>query len=251
MDHPAPDLSGAFARERDVAADARDSDSEAQDRLSEARDRQSEERDRRADERERHRPGDDAGASIDRQAARLDRQSSAGDRERSVLDRGAALDDRDFAAHQRLLFVVDGLTGALRRDAGLAELAREVVRAHRTGRSFVLAFVDVDRLKERNDTEGHAAGDALLRSVADAIRGQVREYDLIVRYGGDEFLCGFSDLTLQQAARRFDLARSTLTATGDRISVGLAELAPTETLHDLAARADAAMYADRRTHRTA
>lgn len=250
MDTSGAELHGATARDRDAAADDRDLDSDAHDRLSEARDEQSEARDRRADERESRQTGTDAGASTDRQAARRDRQSSAGDRQRSVVDRGASLDDRDFSAHERLVLVVDGLTGALRRDAGLTELSREVVRAHRTGRPFVLAFVDVDGLKARNDTAGHAAGDALLRRVTDTIRSHVRAYDLIVRHGGDEFLCGISDLPLGEATRRFAVARSELAGThGDSMSVGLAELRPTETLHDLIGRADAAMYADRGRHR--
>lgn len=241
---------GASARDRDAAADGRDVDSDAHDRLSEARDEQSDQRDRRADERERQRTTTDQDASIDREAARRDRQSSAGDRKRAGGDRDASLDDRDFSAHERLVLVLDGLTGALRRDAGLVELAREVVRAHRTGRPFVLAFVDVDGLKERNDTRGHAAGDDLLKRVTDTIRGHVRAYDLIVRHGGDEFLCGISDLPLSEATRRFEVARSELAGTDDgSMSVGLAELGPTEALHDLIGRADAAMYAERRRHR--
>jgi diguanylate cyclase (GGDEF)-like protein len=126
------------------------------------------------------------------------------------------------------------------------ELEREVMRAHRTGKSFVLAFVDVDGLKSVNDSEGHAGGDELLRQVVDTIRGVVRDYDLIVRYGGDEFLCGLADIGLSEADRRFETANAGLAVTRDAsVTVGLAEVVPEESLDDLIARADAAMYAQR------
>ena len=64
-----------------------------------------------------------------------------------------------------------------------------MARAKRTQRSFVLAFIDVDGLKTTNDSLGHAAGDELLRRVVDTVRDHLRSYDLIVRFGGDEFLC--------------------------------------------------------------
>jgi diguanylate cyclase (GGDEF)-like protein len=112
---------------------------------------------------------------------------------------------------------------------------------------LVLAFVDVDGLKERNDRDGHAAGDALLRSVVAAIRSKVRSYDPIVRFGGDEFVCGLSDTDLNEAGNRFDEIRVALRA-ADRsasISVGLAALRPTDSVRDLTARGDAALYAAR------
>ena len=80
----------------------------------------------------------------------------------------------------------DELTGARTRTFGLEEIARELERAHRTGGTLVLAFVDVDGLKAGQRHEGHLAGDALLRLVGETIRANVRPYDLIVRYGGDE-----------------------------------------------------------------
>lgn len=82
------------------------------------------------------------------------------------------------------------------------ELEREVVKAKRTAQRFVLGFLDVDALKTTNDTKGHAAGDELLSDVVAAVQGVLREYDLIVRYGGDEFLVGLMDLSAAEAARR-------------------------------------------------
>jgi diguanylate cyclase (GGDEF)-like protein len=143
------------------------------------------------------------------------------------------------------VFLVDDLTGAHRRDAGILELEREVARATRTQQPFVLAFVDVDALKEVNDSDGHAAGDELLRHVADAIRKHFRPYDLIVRYGGDEFLCGALDLGRDEVATRFELINADLAARGASVTAGLAELRPGEELAPLIQRADHAMYQQR------
>jgi diguanylate cyclase (GGDEF)-like protein len=122
------------------------------------------------------------------------------------------------------------------------ELERQVVQAHRTGHPFTLAFIDIDSLKVTNDRYGHAAGDVLLVRVVDALRGVLRSYDLVVRYGGDEFLCGMTDLSAKEASRRFEEVNERLAvANSDSVSVGLAELTG-ESLESLIARADAAMY---------
>ncbi|MBA2695858.1 MAG: GGDEF domain-containing protein, partial [Actinobacteria bacterium] len=68
-------------------------------------------------------------------------------------------------------------------------LEREMARSSRAREALSVAFIDVDHLKQVNDTRGHAAGDRLLQHVADALRSRLRSYDLVVRYGGDEFIC--------------------------------------------------------------
>ena len=73
-------------------------------------------------------------------------------------------------------------------------MSREIERARRTGSKLTIAFVDVDRLKELNDTAGHPAGDRLLHLVVVTLRANMRSYDVIVRYGGDEFLCAMPNL---------------------------------------------------------
>lgn len=245
-----PPTSGSGDRER--AADDRDRVSEAHDENAIARDARSDARDARAEARDKAQPTPDTHAASDRAGAKRDRQESAGNRHHSGGDREAASDDRVHSAAERAALLLDGLTGVHRRDPGLLELEREVTKAHRTGSSFVLAFMDIDGLKPLNDAQGHAAGDELLSQVVDAIRGVVREYDLIVRYGGDEFICGLLDLDLAEAQRRFQIANASLAATREaHVSVGLAELEPNESLADLIARADAVMYAHRKTRRSA
>lgn len=237
-DHPVHD--------RDLTADDRDRTADAHDQASQARDNRSEARDERAEERERNQPCDPT-AAADRAGAKRDRQGSANDRKHAEHDRVAAATDRALSARERNALLVDGLTGVHRREAGLLELEREIMKAKRTGHPFVLAFLDVDGLKTTNDTRGHAAGDELLRRVVDSVRGVLRDYDLIVRYGGDEFLVGVMDLPAAKAALRFELANARLAVNADAsMSVGVAELAPADSLADLIARADRAMYDARR-----
>jgi diguanylate cyclase (GGDEF)-like protein len=93
--------------------------------------------------------------------------------------------ERDQAVRAAL---VDPLTQAWNRK-GMAELLpQELAHAEREGRGVALLLLDVDYFKKINDTHGHAAGDTALREVARRIRAAVRGTDVVVRYGGDEFL---------------------------------------------------------------
>jgi diguanylate cyclase (GGDEF)-like protein len=147
---------------------------------------------------------------------------------------------------------VDELTGVLRRRAGMLSLEREVAQAHRsiTG-ALALAFIDVDGLKAINDSHGHAAGDELLRDVANALQGGLRNGDLVFRYGGDEFVCALPDTDATTAARRVVQIQSALSQKYGRdvLSAGLVILRDGETAEQMTARADGALYAERRIRR--
>ena len=82
----------------------------------------------------------------------------------------------------------DPLTDLWNHGTILGILRKEVVRASRTQSPFAIGMIDVDRFKAINDTYGHRAGDAVLREVARRMRGAMRTYDALGRYGGDEFL---------------------------------------------------------------
>jgi diguanylate cyclase (GGDEF)-like protein len=82
----------------------------------------------------------------------------------------------------------DDLTGLWNRRMILDQLGRELNRARHERRPLAIALADLDGFKVINDTYGHAAGDAVLRETAAALRTQLREYDFIGRYGGEEFL---------------------------------------------------------------
>lgn len=83
--------------------------------------------------------------------------------------------------------LTDPLTGLLNRRGFTEAVERELARSARYSRPFVLAYIDVRGLKGINDTEGHLAGDQLLRGVASVLTASARAHDLIGRLGGDEF----------------------------------------------------------------
>jgi diguanylate cyclase (GGDEF)-like protein len=121
-----------------------------------------------------------------------------------------------------------------------------MVRAERTGRHFAVAFIDVDGLKATNDSLGHEAGDRLLLHVVQCLRENLRAYDVVVRFGGDEFICGLADMSLEEARTRFERINADLwSLDGSSVTVGLAELEPNDSLASLIARADEALYEER------
>jgi diguanylate cyclase (GGDEF)-like protein len=158
----------------------------------------------------------------------------------------AGLDaDLLLALHRRLrqlaeAAAVDELTGALRRAAGLAALEREVRRAHRYGDSkLVVVFLDGVGLKAVNEELGHAAGDAQIRELAAALRRRLRGSDLVIRWGGDEFVCALPQAGRQGAERVLSDVAADLEARSDvGFRAGLAELEPSDDAATLVARAD-------------
>jgi diguanylate cyclase (GGDEF)-like protein len=113
----------------------------------------------------------------------------------------------------------------------------------------VLAFIDVDGLKEINDSQGHLAGDTLLQHLGETLRANVRPYDVIVRYGGDEFICAMPNVSGPEARARFERIAALLTAADAKHSVtfGLAEAEPADSLQELIGRADADLLKARRS----
>lgn len=250
-DAPSADPHDCLGEDRDRVAEGRDQRAHAHDQASEARDDRADARDARAEAREHGAGTADAGAVADRAGALRDRQGGASDRVQAADDRDASSLDRVLSARERRAAYIDELTGAHRREAGMVELAREIVRAKRSKQPFALAFVDVDDLKNVNDSLGHVAGDRLLRQATASMRGRLRSYDLIIRYGGDEFLCALPDVTMAQAAERFALVNADLAESHQAsLSFGLAELRADDACEDLIARADQAMYSTRKQPRS-
>ena len=115
----------------------------------------------------------------------------------------------------------------------------------------MVAFIDVDDLKQVNDTQGHLAGDRLLQLVGETLRAHLRPYDVIVRYGGDELVCAMPNLTAREATARFERIAAVLTAAdaNHSITFGLAEAEPADSLQGLIVRADADLLEARRSGR--
>lgn len=82
----------------------------------------------------------------------------------------------------------DYLTNCLRRSSFEQRLAEEIHRIHRTGQSIVVALIDIDNFKHINDTHNHLVGDKVLQEVVNRTRASLRDFDLLGRYGGDEFI---------------------------------------------------------------
>jgi diguanylate cyclase (GGDEF)-like protein len=129
----------------------------------------------------------------------------------------------------------------------LIELDREISRSRRTNVPLTVAFVDIDDLKSVNDANGHAAGDRLIRAVANTLKLKLRPYDVIARLGGDEFVCGLSGLDMAGARRRLTDVNAALAAAPEHgaVTVGIAQLATDDTLESVIGRADADLYRQR------
>jgi diguanylate cyclase (GGDEF)-like protein len=149
----------------------------------------------------------------------------------------------------------DHLTGALSRGALYTQATRDLLLARRQ-RTYTAAFiVDIDRFKTINDGHGHAAGDAILRHVAQHGQAVLRCTDLFGRYGGDEFVAVLPETDLPTAAA---IAERLRVAVGEpvpgskplacglcgvTVSIGVAAVAPgCEDVDELIAQADAALY---------
>jgi diguanylate cyclase (GGDEF)-like protein len=154
----------------------------------------------------------------------------------------------------------DALTGTWNRAAILEMLERECARARRNGTSLGVVMADLDHFKQINDNYGHPAGDAVLRETARQMRGLIRSYDGVGRYGGEEFLlvlpgCDATDtLTLAErlregiAAAPVCFGKNTIPVT---VSLGATALGrgPAADATELLHRADLALYRAKRAGR--
>jgi diguanylate cyclase (GGDEF)-like protein len=234
------------AHDRELTATERDRNAETRDEAGRARDARAADLPHASTE-----PQTDLIRQLEdvRAQAGADRARAAADRARAAADRATAARERDRLEMELRSAHLDELTGAYRREMGRMALSHEIDRARRSDGQFVVAFVDVDRLKFVNDREGHAAGDRVLQTVVREIRSRLRSFDPIIRYGGDEFVCGIGGTDLEEAKRRFNLIGDAIEADARvGISVGLAALALGDTADQLTERADAAMLEIKATH---
>ncbi|MBF0446894.1 MAG: GGDEF domain-containing protein [Magnetococcales bacterium] len=102
---------------------------------------------------------------------------------------GLALNNALFHLKLERIAAMDSLTGVLNRRIGNSRLQEEFHRVQRSKKSLGILMVDIDHFKKINDTYGHLAGDQVLIAVAKTIDHVLRGPDVLVRYGGEEFLC--------------------------------------------------------------
>jgi diguanylate cyclase (GGDEF)-like protein len=140
----------------------------------------------------------------------------------------------------------DALTGLVNRRGWEEALEAEMSRARRTGAALSVLMLDLDGLKVFNDTHGHQAGDRLIASAADAWATRLRPTDVLARFGGDEFVALLPGCEQATAVRVADALIAALPA-GGSCSAGVAEWDGAEGGGALIARADAALYAGKRS----
>jgi diguanylate cyclase (GGDEF)-like protein len=104
----------------------------------------------------------------------------------------------------------DNLTGIHNARSFYAELANELLRSKRYDHVFSLAYIDVDNFKNINDTLGHAAGDRLLKEVAECLVSSLRATDVVARLGGDEYACLLPETDMEEAKSAFSKATAQL-----------------------------------------
>jgi diguanylate cyclase (GGDEF)-like protein/PAS domain S-box-containing protein len=186
-----------------------------------------------------------------------------GDDDRLLLEDIAdqiAIANEQIAAHEDILRIsrTDGLTALFNRRAFFEEVARRFHRLGRSRASAALMYVDLDNFKAVNDARGHGEGDLVLRAVRDMLISNTRPTDLVARLGGDEFALWLEAADHQAAGhmaqRLLSLAEDVLrprSGAPDRplgFSIGVAVHDPSgeETLDQMIARADQAMYTVKR-----
>ncbi|KZN15831.1 MULTISPECIES: GGDEF domain-containing protein [Pseudomonas] len=152
----------------------------------------------------------------------------------------------------------DPLTDTGNRIAMDQTLEREIEMSRRHSQPLSLLMLDIDHFKQINDTYGHSAGDEVLKAVAASIKNQLRNVDMVFRFGGEEFLILLSNTNREAAAMigerlRFAAQAQDYEAEGKMIeltvSIGCSTLLPGESAESLLRRADSALYVAKREGR--
>jgi diguanylate cyclase (GGDEF)-like protein len=182
---------------------------------------------------------------LNNQLATLSREAA-----RKKKELAKAMEERD-AAYRKMseMAFQDPLTLLANRRKLEETFHLEVERASRLGQPLTVVMMDIDHFKSINDTYGHAMGDEVLQELARALSRQARPYDLVSRYGGEEFLILMPGIGLEQgksAAERLRACVSAIRIEGIphpiTASFGVATLKPGQSPNTLFDRADQALY---------
>ncbi len=144
----------------------------------------------------------------------------------------------------------DDLTGVQNRRGLSTAIERELARCRRTGGALGALMIDINDFKKINDEHGHAAGDEVLRHLARLLEENVREVDVVARYGGDEFIVLMPDVDRRGATIVGDRLSALLEASDDsrpvdyRVSIGVYSGRP-DSARELFEGADVELYSDK------
>lgn len=176
---------------------------------------------------------------------------------RDLLRRALQCATKQYVVQTELsnLALKDELTGLYNRRGFLALADRQLKLAHRSDRSLLLFFMDLDGLKEINDVFGHSEGDAALTWTAEALKATFRDSDVVARFGGDEFAAlaiaasGQSEASIRERLTEYLNSQSRKdTHHKFSLSLGTARFDPRHpvSIRELIAEADRAMYQQKR-----
>jgi diguanylate cyclase (GGDEF)-like protein len=187
--------------------------------------------------------------------AKADHFQAENVRQLAIFTQSLAVALHNAMEHEQLqkLAALDPLTGVLNRRFGMVRLHEEYSRSVRRGAPLAVLMFDIDHFKQVNDTYGHVVGDRVLRNISGMIRQGIREGDILLRYGGEEFMVilpGASrDDAFAIAERVRHIVRENATTYGANqicvtISVGLDSMPETSINNEqeLIANADGALY---------
>ena len=151
---------------------------------------------------------------------------------------------------------IDPLTGLYNRRHMVERLNEEYELFKRTGQPFSLMIADIDGFKNTNDQYGHEAGDAVLKSLSSSMHNQIRAYDVLARWGGEEFMFLFPGLKTEDVFKRAEAIRMAVAKESHRyegqdlsvtLTIGAATANKNETIEETIKMADDALYEGKRT----
>ena len=169
-----------------------------------------------------------------------------------------AIDNARLFKQVHQLAITDALTGIFNRRHFFELASREFERARRFSRPLTLVMCDIDHFKLVNDTYGHLIGDQVLHMVAERFKRNLREVDLLGRYGGEEFVALLTEVDCVRGQDVGERLRAAIEAPAFRvedqdvsvsISVGVADIKDCQNLEILLDRADQALYEAKQTGR--
>ena len=154
------------------------------------------------------------------------------------------LENINLKLENESISLTDDLTNLWNRRGLHFYIEKLIPRSLRSSEPFTVILLDIDHFKDFNDTHGHNAGDVELVKVATAIEQETRDADLVVRYGGEEFLIVLPAATIEQTREVAErICTNVRNTTGVTVSGGIAVYRQTMSLRDLVGEADEALYA--------